>query len=360
MIKLAMQRKKQTAIRVGLWLSIVVLITIIVVIPGLLIKGSSSPSPSDGTSLPANGSVQVSAAAEAAKSLIVPVYLTKEQRIDRIPIESYVRGVVAAEMPVEFEAEALKAQALAARTYIVRRILEKDTSSVPVKGAWVTDTVAHQAYLTDSQLEAQWGAEAYRQNAAKISSAVEETKGLILTYDGKPITATFFSTSNGYTENAEDYWSEAIPYLRSVKSPWDSKLSPRYRETITMPYSEFARKLGIGGSVAASSAVSGSKTLETSDGHRIKQIKIGGKLFSGRQVREKLGLNSSQFQFKLKGKDVEITTTGYGHGVGMSQWGANGMAKEGKTAEQIVTYYYTGIQIESDASYLEQASKSDF
>lgn len=358
MIKLAAQRKKQAAIWAALWLSIVLVIT--VAIPLLLVDRSPSPSQPDGSALAAQGTAESSAAAEAGLSFLVPVYLTKEQRIDRIPIESYVRGVVAAEMPVEFEVEALKAQALAARTYIVRRILENDTSSVPVKGAWVTDTVAHQAYLTDSQLEAQWGAEAYRTNAAKISRAVEETRGMILTYEGKPITATFFSTSNGYTENAEDYWSDYIPYLRSVKSPWDSKLSPRFKETVTMPYSDFARKLGISGSVSASSAVSGSKTIEVSEGHRIKQIKIGGKLFSGRQVREKLGINSSQFQLKLKGKNVEITTTGFGHGVGMSQWGANGMAKEGKTAEEIVTYYYTGIKIEKDASFLERASKAEF
>ena len=316
MIKLAAQRKKQAAIWAALWLSIVLVITL--AIPLLLVK-QSSQTPSDGSSLPASGSVESAGTVDAAKSLLIPVYLTKEQRIDRIPIESYVRGVVAAEMPVDFEVEALKAQALAARTYIVRRMLEKDNSSVPVEGAWVTDTVAHQAYLTDSQLEAQWGAEAYRKNTDKINRAVEETKGLILTFGGKPITATFFSTSNGYTENAEDYWSEYIPYLRSVKSPWDSKLAPRYQETVTMPYSEFARKLGIGKTVSASSAVSGSKTLETSDGHRIKQMRIGGKLFSGRQVRSKLGINSSQFQFKLKGTNGEITTTGYGHGVGMSQ-----------------------------------------
>lgn len=298
--------------------------------------------------------------AEAAGSFhdestpIVPVYLLAERRVDKVPLETYVRGVVAAEMPIEFELEALKAQALAARTYIVRRVSEGDFSQMPVKDAWVTDTVAHQAYLTEVKLKEKWSGDEYRRNMEKLNRAVQETKDKILLYQGKPISATFFSTSNGYTENAEDYWGQYIPYLRSVPSPWDARLSPHYKETVVMPYRQFMSKLGLTGTVTASAAVSGTRVLEHTAGQRIKKVRIGGKLFTGREVRERLNLNSSQFEWKMNGADVEITTTGYGHGVGMSQWGANGMAQEGKTAEDIVKYYYTGIEIGRKSDAIKQ------
>lgn len=304
--------------------------------------------PASPVSKPANAS---SLEASAVQQLInqsvpvVPVYLSKEKRIDQVPIEAYVRGVIAAEMPIDFELEALKAQAMAARTYIVRRMQEKDTSQVPVPGAIVTDTVSHQAYLTDERLAAKWSGPDAVRNMDKLNRAVAETRGQIIVYQGQPIDAVFFSTSNGYTENSEDYWGDAIPYLRSVKSPWDASLSPHAKDTVKMPYKDFLSKLGLSNAVPASSTISGTKTIQATEGHRIARVRIGGKLFTGRDVREKLGLNSSQFEWKLKGSEVEITTYGYGHGVGMSQWGANGMAKEGKTAEEIIRYFYTGVEI---------------
>lgn len=309
----------------------------------LVHRDSSEPQPKpDG--VPAKAALSMVQVIEQSAPAI-PVFLSKEKRIEEVPIEAYVRGVVAAEMPIEFELEALKAQALAARTYIVRRIQERDTSQVPAVGAIVTDTITHQAYLNEDELSSKWSGKDAAANMEKLNRAVAETKGQILLYEGKPIDAVFFSTSNGYTENSEDYWGKSIPYLRSVPSPWDVKLSPRYKATVKIPYKTFLSRLGLSGAASASGAVTGSKVTQRTDGHRIGRIRIGGKLFSGREVREKLELNSSQFEWKLKGSEVEITTYGYGHGVGMSQWGANGMAKEGKKAEDIVRYYYTGIQI---------------
>ncbi|MNI35715.1 Amidase enhancer precursor [compost metagenome] len=179
----------------------------------------------------------------------------------------------------------------------------------------------------------------------KINRAVKETEDQILLYEKRPINATFFSTSNGYTENSEEYWFDAIPYLRSVPSPWDSALSPKYKETISITYATVLKKLGVSSISTISTRSNGIKVLEHSTGNRIKKISIGGKTFTGREVREKLGLASSQFDWKWKGTQLEFTTYGYGHGVGLSQWGANGMAKEGKKAEEIVSYYYTGISI---------------
>jgi stage II sporulation protein D len=282
--------------------------------------------------------------------LVVPVYLSGEKRVDRVTLDEYVRGVLAAEMPVDFRLEALKAQALAARTYLIRRVADQDYGDMPVPDAWVTDTVAHQAYLTDAQLRSKWGSN-YKGNVAKLDRAVRETKDLILTYHGKPINAMFFSTSNGWTENSEDYWGFALPYLRSVPSPWDRSLSAKYRETTTLSYKDFAGKLGLNTQSSGGRLAAGATVLDLSPGHRVQQIRIGGRLFSGRQVREKLGLPSSQFTWTVKGRKVEVTTTGYGHGVGMSQWGAEGMAREGKKAEDIVKYYYTGIEISNLKKY---------
>lgn len=307
----------------------------------------TSPGSHEKPPLPQTQVVPVSAQSIESSLPLVPVYLSREKRIDQVPIEAYVRGVIAAEMPVEFELEALKAQALAARTYIIRRLQEQDTSQVPAPGAIVTDTVAHQAFLTEEQLKGKWSGPSAAANWEKLNQAVLETEGRVILYGGKPINAVFFSTSNGYTENSEDYWGEKIPYLRSVPSPWDAGLSPRYKETVSMPYKNFLKQLGLSGTVTAGATLSGSKVTSTTAGHRIGKISIGGKTFTGREVRERLGLASSQFEWRLAKGEVEITTYGYGHGVGMSQWGANGMAKEGKSAEEIVRYYYSGVTVGS-------------
>ncbi|WP_233531556.1 stage II sporulation protein D [Paenibacillus alkalitolerans] len=281
--------------------------------------------------------------APGSESLIVPVFLSGKEEVANIPIEEYVRGVLAAEMPAEFEHEALKAQAIAARTYIVRRLADGDRSSMPPEAgaAVVTDTVLHQAYLSEQDLREQWGFFAYARNMDKLTRAVNETQGLILTYEGKPIHATFFSTSNGYTEDSEKYWSEPLPYLRSVKSQWDKIYSPKYKSTTRISRKEVFQRLGL-------SEAKGNlnlKVLEKSPSGRVLKIEVGGRTFTGREFREKLGLPSTDFGWTVKGQSLEFTTLGFGHGVGMSQWGANGLAKQGKDAKEILQYYYTGVDI---------------
>ncbi|MBD2863606.1 stage II sporulation protein D [Paenibacillus oceani] len=315
------------------------LLTVTLLLPGIVAKRSGSVSVLSTADFPQTRLEQ------QTKPLLVPIYLTREQKIDQVPLETYVRNVVAAEMPANFEFEALKAQAIASRTYIVKRLLEGDSSQVPVQGAVVTDTVAHQAYIGEEQMKANWGEADYPSRLDKLNRAVNETAGVVVTYQGKPIQASFFSTSNGYTENSEEYWRDYIPYLRSVPSPWDQELSPKYMETKTMSLQEFFKKLGITSVPAAATGSGAMKVLATTSGHRIKTVSAGGKSFTGREMREKLELNSSQFTWKISGSRIEITTYGYGHGVGMSQWGANGMAKEGKSAETILKYYYQGVEL---------------
>ncbi|ASK64323.1 stage II sporulation protein D [Virgibacillus phasianinus] len=265
----------------------------------------------------------------------VAVMRASSDEVENIPLEKYVSGVVASEMPAKFELEALKAQALAARTYIVNHMLLKPEK---VDSA-VTDTVQDQVYKDEQELRRIWGAD-YDWKMNKIMKAVEATQGEILTYKDKPIDASFFSTGNGYTENSEDYWENKIPYLRSVPSPWD-KNSPKFLDQETIPVKEVEEKLAIDIPDNKSLNLKISRT----DGKRVDQLKIAGKTFSGRDVREELGLRSSDFTIEKKNDHLIFTTKGYGHGVGMSQYGANGMAKEGKSYKDILTHYYQGVEI---------------
>lgn len=290
---------------------------------------------------------------EIENQITVPVYRTQKKKVEQIPIEVYVEGVVAAEMPADFEPEALKAQALAARTYIIRRLAEKDFSDVPAGGV-VTDTVQHQVFLDDAQRREKWGRD-YQWKTQKIREAVVSTKGQVITYNGKPINATFFSTSNGYTENSEEYWQQSIPYLRSVEVPWD-KESPLYQQVTTLSLETFRKKLGVPLTVEAATGSAWSQVLDWSTGRRIARIKVGDQVFTGREIREKLDLPSSHFSWKIENGMVIITTLGYGHGVGMSQWGANGMAREGKTVDEIISYFYQGVQIEDYHQWVKQVA----
>ncbi|MDT9725973.1 stage II sporulation protein D [Xylanibacillus composti] len=330
----------------GLAAGILLLTLLAVALPGLLVKPLVFPEPGSSTANWLGWQPSPSTALqESVQTWMVPVYRSQTGEVEEVTLEAYVRGVVAAEMPVTFELEALKAQAIAARTYLVKRVAAGNFDDVP-KGAWVTDTVQHQAYTDLESLREQWGWLRYGANLDKLNRAVNETRGLVATFEGEPIEASFFSTSNGYTENSEEYWQAYVPYLRSVPSPWDELVSPRYKQETSMTYEELFRKLGISG-VQPASANASAETLSYTSGGRIKEIRIAGKPFTGREVRELLGLPSSHFTLTRESDRVVITSYGYGHGVGMSQYGAQGMAEEGKTAEQILRYYYSGIDLES-------------
>jgi stage II sporulation protein D len=346
MRKLAMQRKLVWA--GSIWLS--AMLALAMALPVVLVKKH----PERLTPNVLHVSMENSQASAQQRSIAVSVYLTREKRVETFSLEDYVVGVIAAEMPIDFHPEALKAQALAARTYLVKRLVDHDVSQVPVSGAIVTDQPIHQAFLTDEQLQKQWPGDAFAVNMAKLKEAVEATKDQILTYRGSPIDAVFFSTSNGYTENSEDYWENSVPYLRSVSSPWDAAISPKYKSTVTFGVEEVGRKLGVAAISPTDGSPQGMKVLLRTAGHRIQAISIGGKTFTGREVREKLGLASSQFEWRRQGSNLVFTVYGNGHGVGMSQWGAEGMARLGKTATEIVQYYYTGIDISRATALLQE------
>jgi len=283
---------------------------------------------------------------------MVRIQLTGESRVETVPIEWYVRGVVAGEMPADFHMEALKAQAIAARTYIVRKLLAEAAADGGKRKADVSDRVEDQVYVPVSKLAGLWpDKNVARQKLDRISEAVAETKGLILTYGGEPIQASYFSTSNGYTENSEDYWSVALPYLRSVPSPWDTQNSPRYKHTVTMKLKDFYKKLDV--PYRKSSEI---KVISRTDGRRVKELAVGKERLTGREVREKLGLHSAHFVWEIDGDTIALTSFGYGHGVGMSQYGANALAEAGNDAKRILRYYYTDVTIEQASKLPEWAA----
>ncbi|MDP4169906.1 MAG: stage II sporulation protein D [Bacillota bacterium] len=323
-----------------------ILIAVTLVVPALMVMPFKGEKKGLDPSFEPKNSVPAVTTTNADSGVEVAVYRLAKSKVEKIPLEDYLVGVVAAEMPAEFEEEALKAQALTARTYIVKRLLTKDDSRGLPKGAEVTDTIYHQVYKSDDELKRIWGAD-YNWKKQKIVDAVRSTSGQILTYHNQAITATFFSTSNGYTENSEDYWPNAFPYLRSVKSPWD-KNSPKFKSQKILTVTDFEHKLGI----KLKNGSSIGRIVNRTAGRRVGKVDFNGRVLTGKEIRDELDLKSSDFTWERMGDHILIVTKGYGHGVGMSQYGANGMASEGKTYQDIVKYYYKGVQISSAENML--------
>ena len=254
--------------------------------------------------------------------------------IQIVPLEEYIVGVLAGEMPVYFELEALKAQAVASRSYVLKRLEYNKDSEYDV-----VDSVLNQVYLDDNYLKEAWGKD-YVVNINKLRTAVNQTIDEYLEYDGEIIDALFFSTSNGYTEDASVVFNLELPYLKSVESKWDAQTSGVFNSQKTMSLQEFYEKLGLEYKSELSFNV-----LERSDTNRIIKLEINGNMLNATDVYNKLGLRSTDFNLTQVGTNVVIDARGYGHGVGMSQYGALGMAKEGYNYMQILEYYYSGAEI---------------
>ena len=254
--------------------------------------------------------------------------------IDNIFFEEYIVGVLAGEMPIYFEKEALKAQAVAARSYALKRMEYNKDNEYDV-----VDSIMNQVYLDNDYLKSVWGNN-YTDNINKLREAVNDTSMEYLEYDGEVIDALFFSTSNGYTETASLVFDIDLPYLKSVKSTWDEKTSSAFRNTTSIDIRSFYEKLGL-----TYSDTFDFKVLKRSSTNRIISLSINGNEYSGRSLYNKLGLRSTDFSLKKDDDKIIISTIGYGHGVGMSQYGALGMAEDGYNYEEILSYYYSGTKI---------------
>lgn len=280
---------------------------------------------------------------------LIKAYNLKTNEVIVIDFEEYLKGVVSSEMPAEFNFEALKAQAVTARTYLLYKMKKFPDGQPEHKDAPICTGTHCQVWNSKDDLIAAHDDGWYDKYWSKIEEAVNSTKGQILTYDGKIIEPLFHSTSGGRTENSEDVFSASVPYLRSVESPYE-KNAPKLHASAKVSVNDFISKIKtVYGNVniTPSNLKEKIKLGEISEGGKIKTLVIDGTEISGREMRSLFNLNSTNFSFVQSGTEIEIVTTGYGHGVGMSQWGANGMGEEGYNYKEILKHYYTGIEIVS-------------
>lgn len=274
----------------------------------------------------------------------VKVYFHDENTVKTMGMEEYLFGVVAAEMPASFEKEALKAQAVAARSYTAYR------SNNPTKehpDANVCTDINHcKAYKTKERAMQGWGENAYLY-AEKIQAAVNETSGQIVTYNGEVAMTVFHSQAGGgKTENSKDVWGGDVPYLVSVESHGEEN-APNFYSSVSYEFQEFKRILSEKYENLILENPTDYEIMEISDGGMVKKMKIGNVELTGREVRSLYGLRSSCFKIISNSTDITFEVTGYGHGVGMSQYGANTMAKEGYNYIDILKHYYQGTEIDS-------------
>lgn len=276
----------------------------------------------------------------------VTVYIKAEDRVEEMKIGDYLKGVVAAEMPAEFEEEALKAQAVAARSFLKARSENYKKNGTPPehKGALTCTDYAHcKAWISEADRKNKWEADKKDEYWKKICKAVDDTKGVIMTYGGEPVNALFHSTSSGRTERAEDVWGGSVPYLQSVESPGDLE-SPKYLAEAEFTLDEFksTAEKNIEG-INWSAGIIGE--IKRSEAGGIITIVVGGVTVKGTKFRTVYGLRSTNAEITVSESDVKIKTKGYGHGVGMSQYGAQYFAKQGMSYEEILKTYYTGVEI---------------
>ena len=272
---------------------------------------------------------------KAEEKSLFRVFDKEENKIYEMTQKDYIFGVVAAEMPALFESEALKAQAVAAYTFAYTKSIANKDKEYDIS----TDYTIDQAFITREAAREKWGekAELYEQ---KIDAAVEEVESIIITYNNQPITAVYHAVSSGKTEDAKDIWGGDIPYLKSVSSEWD-KLNEKYSSKKEFTSDELSNALGI----KLTNTNESFTDFERTKAGTVKSLKLCGKKVSGEEVRKKLDLRSANFSVECVDGKYIITCYGYGHGVGMSQVGADAMAKQGSSYKEILLHYYTGCTL---------------
>lgn len=276
----------------------------------------------------------------------IKVYITKEDKVVEVPIEEYVKSVVSGEMPAGFEVEALKAQSVAARTYVAAK---RGRPCDIAKGGDVCDTTHCQVYIGKEERITKWEDKG-QEYWDKISKAVDETKGKVLAYNKELVQyPQFFSTSSGMTENSKDVFSGDLPYLVSTESIGEEEVAPRFNGEVKLDINKFVETINSkfqDAKLTVNNLSEQINIISRSDAGGVKEIKLGEVTVRGIDFRLAIGLNSTNFQYTISNDAIIFTTKGYGHGVGMSQWGANVMAKNGSDYSSILKHYYTGIELE--------------
>ncbi len=272
----------------------------------------------------------------------VNVLFTKENVVKKMPLEEYLTGVLAAEMPASFEIEALKAQAVAARSYAIYK--QNKGGITHSQNADVCTDFSHcKAYKSMEEAKKGWGKDSQKYEE-KIKKAIDETKGEILTYEGDVAMAVFHSQTGGNkTESSKDVWGGEVPYLINVESGGEIG-APNFYSSKEISFDEFKNVLNEKG--AEINNPDDIKDIKKSEGGAVKEITIGKKTFKGSEVRTLFGLRSACFKIDIQNNTVFFEVLGYGHGVGMSQYGANELAKKGQSYRDILLHYYTGTKLD--------------
>jgi stage II sporulation protein D len=269
---------------------------------------------------------------------MVRLYLTAEKRTVVLPIETYLVGVVAAEMPSSFSAEALKAQALAARTYTLRRLYE--SPSYPGGSSLSDDYHTCQAYLNPDVYRKKQGRAAYRRKFTPVSQAVRLTRGQVLVWQGHLIDPVYHSCCGGMTASSQEVWGSKVAYLQSIPCPWCTR-AEHYRSRVALHKSEILKKLGLPADKTCRVSIQ-----STTPSGRAASLTVNGRPIKPAQFRQALGLASTRIEDITADRgSLVINCRGYGHGVGLCQYGADGMARKGCTYLQIAENYYRGVQV---------------
>ena len=268
-----------------------------------------------------------------------------ENKVEELPIDEYLYGVVAAEMPAEYELEALKAQAVAARTYTIYKIT--NAKGKHENADICDDSTCCQAWISKDDRIKKWQEQNRENNWEKIVTAVNSTAGKIITYNNEPIDAFFHANSGGVTETVSNVWGGTdLPYLKSVETSGEDGYS-QYNSEVKLTKKELLEKLkteysDININFDDNEAI---KILDYTESKRVKTVKFGNTEVAGTKVRSVFGLKSTNFSIKIDGDNVIFSVIGYGHGVGMSQTGADSMAKSGSSYDDILKHFYTGVEI---------------
>ena len=278
-----------------------------------------------------------------SKYVTISLLHKKTGEVEQVKIDEYLCNVVSAEMPATFEQEALKAQAIVARTYTIYKILNKKHDNADI----CDDSTCCQAWISKDDRLAKWEENQRESNWQKICSAVNETSGKIITYENKPIDAFFHSNSGGITEVPVNVWGgTGYPYLQSVETSGENTYT-QYASEVTLSQEELINKLKEKYSDISIDFTNSDdiKILEYTESTRVKTVKFGNHEISGVEARTLFGLKSTNFEISIDGNNIKFSVKGYGHGVGMSQTGADSMAKNGSRAEEIIKHFYTGVEI---------------
>ena len=267
----------------------------------------------------------------------VSVFIISDNKAIDIEILDYLVGAVAAEMPAYFETEALKAQAVACYSYMLWIKENSDNAEYDISN----DPSTHQGYLTEDEMKEKWG-DKYDSYKNKIEEAVSSVYGQYMTYNGEVILALFHAISPGKTQNSEEVWHSALPYIKSESAPGDS-LSPNFDTTVTVPCKKIRDIFSVDSDVKDSELID---IFALSDNSFIKEIPLGNATVSAGDIASKLGLKSPYFTADYKEGNYIFKVKGYGHGLGMSQYSADYMARQGSTYLEILNHFYSNIKIE--------------